>query len=264
MDLFLKNRTAIVTGGTSGIGLATARLFRSEGANVVICGRDADRLENARRALANEKGDGGLLAKPCDVLNQEDVNTLIDQTAETFGGVDCLVNNAGGGRVTTFETTDDEAWRAELELKIFSVVYPSRAALPHLRQSSCGAIVNVNSLLALQPEPHMVATSAARAALLNLTRSMATEFAPDGVRVNSILLGTVSSQQWEKRYEKNRSGDETYEDYLARLAREKKIPLGRFGRPEEPARAIAFLASPAASYTTGAALDVSAGVARHI
>ena len=264
MDLFLKHKTAVVTGGTSGIGLATAALFLDEGANVAICGRNPERLESARQTLAERNGDSNILAEPCDVLDQESVKSFIAKTAQRFGGVDCLVNNAGGGRMATFDTTNDEAWSAELNLKLFSVIYPTRAALPHLKKSDVGAIVNVNSLLALQPEPYMVATSAARAALLNLTRSMATEFAPDGVRVNSILLGTVESGQWKKRYEQNKLNNETYDGYLLRLAREKNIPLGRFGQPEEAARAIVFLASPAASYTTGGAIDVSAGVARHI
>jgi len=179
-----------------------------------------------------------------------------------FGGADILVNNAGQGRLSTFADTADEAWADEFRLKFFSVIYPTRAFVPALAKSKSAAVVIVNSLLARQPEPHMVATSALRAGVQNLAKSMSVEFAPKGVRVNAILLGIVDSGQWQRRYEAQGRGDETKEQWMARLAKEKGILTGRLGRPEEAAAAIAFLASPAASFITGASLEVAGGVSR--
>jgi NAD(P)-dependent dehydrogenase (short-subunit alcohol dehydrogenase family) len=178
-----------------------------------------------------------------------------------------LINNAGQGRVSTFADTTDEAWREELDLKYFSIVRPVRAFLPMLCEAAGAgnaAIVCVNSMLALQPEPHMVATSPARAGVLNLTRSLAAEFAPYGVRVNSILIGIVESGQWRRRYAAQAKPGQSWEDWSGELARKKNIPLGRFGRPDEAAQALFYLATALSSYTTGTHIDVSGGVARHV
>lgn len=261
MDLGLKGLRAVVTGGTSGIGLATARLLLAEGCKVALCGRDAERLAAAAGPLGRKYGDA-VLAERCDVLDRAQVETFRDAVVARFGGADILVNNAGQGRVSTFADTADEAWGDEFRLKFFSVIYPTRAFVPALAKSKSAAVVVVNSLLARQPEPHMVATSALRAGVQNLAKSMSVEFAPKGVRVNAILLGIVDSGQWQRRYEAQAKGDETKEQWMARLAKEKGILVGRLGRPEEAAAAIAFLASPAASFITGAALEVAGGVSR--
>ncbi len=264
MDTGLKDAVVVVTGGTSGIGLKTVRMLLTEGAKVSLCGRSEDRLNEAQEQLAVDFPDEQFAGFQCDVLDANAVGKMADATINQFGGVNVLINNAGQGRVSTFAETTDEAWLEELHLKFFSIIRPTRAFLPALERADNAAIVCVNSLLALQPEPHMVATSAARAGVLNLTRSLAAEFAPKGIRVNSILLGTVNSGQWQARYKRRAKPGESFEDWLARLADEKGIPLGRFGRPDEPARAITLLASPFCSYTTGTALDVSGGMARHI
>jgi len=258
MDLGLAGRVAVVTGGSSGIGLATARRFLDDGASVVICGRDRDRLDAAVLEL-----DGGdrLHAETCDVLDLDAVKRLAENTAARFGRVDILVNNAGQARLSTFASTLDADWDAELRLKFFSVIHPTRVLLPLLQASDAGAIVVVNSLLARQPEPHMVCTSAARAGVQNLVKSLSVELAPR-VRVNSILIGTVNSGQWRRRYEERADDGMSYRDWLAAIARKKGIPLQRFGEPEETAAAIAFLASPAAGFITGAALEVAGGVSR--
>jgi len=264
MDLGLRNRVVVVTGGSSGIGFETARLFLEDGATVAICGRDGARLEDAMRRLSGSNGGDRLKGMPADVLDAESMRGFAEQVKAWFTGADILVNNAGQGRLSTFENTTDAAWLEEMQLKYFGIIRPVRAFLPQLIGGKDAAIVNVNSLLALQPEPHMVATSATRAGALNLSRSMAREFGPRGIRVNSVLLGLVDSGQWRRRFENEAERGQDYEQWLAQLAANKGIPMGRFAKPVEAARGIVYLASPAASYTTGAALDLSGGTARHI
>lgn len=262
MDLFFAGTTAVVTGGTSGIGLATARILLAEGARVAICGRDQARLDVAKSELGADAT--RLLAARCDVRDEAMVNALADQVrAWANGRLDLLVNNAGQGRVSTFAETTDEAWRDELDLKFFSQVRPIRAFLPLLKASERAAIVVVNSLLALQPEAHMVATSAARAGVQSLTKSLAGELAP-AIRVNSILLGLVDSGQWQRRFDARADKTVSRAEWYSGLAKSKGIPMARLGQADEAARAIVFLGSKAASYIAGASLEVSGGVSRHI
>jgi NAD(P)-dependent dehydrogenase (short-subunit alcohol dehydrogenase family) len=262
MDLGLSGKTVVVTGGSSGIGLATVRAFLEEGANVAFCARGADRLEAVRADLAARHGAERILARAFSVLDAAETNAFAAEVTDAFGGCDALVTNAGQGRVSTFAETSDADWREELELKFFSQINPIRAFEAALRVSGAGAIAAVNSLLAYQPEPHMVCTSAARGGVQNLLKSLAVEFAP-AIRVNSIVLGLVDSAQWQRRFEAREDRAQSREDWYADLAARKKIPLGRLGDPAEPARALVFLASPAASYITGAQLEISGGVSRH-
>jgi NAD(P)-dependent dehydrogenase (short-subunit alcohol dehydrogenase family) len=251
MDLGLQDKVAVVTGGTSGIGLATARLLLREGAAVAICGRDQARLAAAKASLLGNAAEKRLLAMACDVLDKDAVARFAAAVGEWSGRCDILVTNAGQARMSTFADTSDDAWREELELKFFSQIYPVRAFKPLLDQSDAAAILAVNSLLAYEPEPHMVATSAARAG------------AP-GIRVNSVMLGLVDSGQWERRFVARKDLAQTREQWFAEVARDKHIPMERLGEPDEVARVIAFLCSPAAGFITGAQLEISGGTSRHI
>jgi NAD(P)-dependent dehydrogenase (short-subunit alcohol dehydrogenase family) len=266
MDTGLKGKIAIVTGGSSGIGLATARLLLQEGAQVAICGRDQTRLVEAAAGLWQAQPEAELLALPCDVLDQNAVREFVDAVAGHWGGLDILVNNAGQGRLTTFAETTDAAWREEFEIKFFSVINMVRAVHPHLKRRGGGRIVNINAILGRQPEPHMVATSAMRAGVLNLTRSLSTEFAPDNILVNVINIGTVMSGQWQRRFAAYRKegGPLSREEWIKQEAAKRHIPLGRFGQPEEVASAIVFLVSEGASFITGASLDVGGGTGRYV
>jgi NAD(P)-dependent dehydrogenase (short-subunit alcohol dehydrogenase family) len=263
LNIDLRGFTAVVTGGSSGIGLATAELFLQAGAAVAICGRDTKRLQSAEQGLRARFPEARLFSGECNVLDAPQVKDFAAAVQAKLGPASILVNNAGQGRVSTFADTTDEAWTEELHLKFFSVLHPTRAFLPQLRTQVQAAVVCVNSLLAAQPEPHMVATSAARAGIKNLVRSMATEFAPSGVRVNGILVGLIESGQWRRRFEAREDRSQDWAAWTGELATRKRIPLKRLGLPQEAAQAIFFLSTPLSSYTTGSHIDVSGGLSHH-
>ncbi|MFE2188918.1 SDR family oxidoreductase [Streptomyces sp. NPDC059455] len=261
MDLGLAGRTVLVTGGSSGVGLATVRALLAEDARVATCGRDAGNLDKAAAGLG--AGPDRLYTAVCDVRDADAVHRLVDGAADRFGGLDGLVNNAGQSRMKRLADTTPEDWRDELDLKFSSVLNPLTAALPLLRASAAAAVVNVNAVLAKQPEPRLITTSAARAGILNLSKSLSAELAADGIRVNSVCLGLVDTGQWERRYTASGSVLD-YDAWQAELAADRGISLGRLGRAEEVAYAIVTLLSPRASYITGTSIDVCGGVGRGI
>ncbi|HEY5349620.1 MAG TPA: SDR family oxidoreductase [Candidatus Lustribacter sp.] len=264
MNLELAGRVAVVTGGTSGIGLCAVRRLLDEGASVAFCARDGARVAAVTAEFAETSGDR-VLGVVADVLDAAGLDAFRAAVEGRFGRVDALVHNAGKSRMAPLDALDDAAWTEELELKFFGLLRPTRAFLPLLRRSGAASMVYVSSLLAKQPETRLVSTSAARAGALNLAKSMSFEFAP-ALRVNSILLGVIDTGQWEARLAARRAGGDPIERdaYIAELARERAIPLGRIGRPEEVAAAIAFLASPLCGYMTGAVIEISGGQSHYV
>ncbi|WP_328948176.1 SDR family oxidoreductase [Streptomyces sp. NBC_00184] len=260
MDLRLKGHRILVTGGSSGVGLATIRMLLEEGARVATCGRRADALAKALDGLA---GPDALYHAPCDVRDEAAVQAFTEAAADHLGGLDGLVNNAGASRMKPFAETTNDDWRDELELKFFGVLNPLNAALPHLRASGHASVVNINAVLAKQPETALMTTSAARAGILNLSTSLSKELAPDGIRVNSVCLGLVDTGQWERRYAASGSPLD-YTAWQTALAADRGIALGRLGNADEVAYAVTALLSPRASYITGTTIDVCGGVNRAV
>ncbi|MFO7246287.1 MAG: SDR family oxidoreductase [Thermaerobacter sp.] len=262
MDLGLRDRVVIVTGGSAGIGLATVETFAREGARVAACARDLERLQAAVEPIRSATG-AEIMTLACDVTRPDQVEAMVRQVVDRWGGVDVLVNNAGRAVPGGFEQLTDADWQADLEVKLFSQIRCSRAVLPHFKARGRGSIVNVNAIFGKQPDRYFFATSVNRAACIALTKTLAREAAAYGVRVNSVNIGFVVSAQWEN-IRKRRAPDLEPEAFFAQFVKDWDVPLGRFGQPEEAAAAIVFLASDRASYITGAVLDVDGGMARYL
>jgi len=266
MDLQLGERVVVITGGTSGIGLAAAHVFLDEGASVAFCARTAMHVTSIETELKGKYGGDRVLGRAANVVNDDEVVRFRDAVAQRFGRVDTLVLCAGEARLSSFATTDDAAWREELDLKYFGFIHPVRAFEALLRASDGASIVSVSSILAKQPDPHLAATAATRAGTLNLARALSLEYATAGIRVNSLLLGVIDSGQWERRWQARVAKGEaiTREAYFTELAKSRGIPLNRVGRTSEVAGAIAFLASPLSRFTTGAMLEIAGGVGTYV
>lgn len=255
MDLGLAGKVAIITGGSKGIGKATAMELAREGASVVICARGADALAEAEdeiRAVAPD----GVLAVQADVTSGDAARAVVAATIERFGHLDVLVNNAGTASGGNIESVTDEKWAADLDLKLMGAIRFSREAVPHLRASASGRIINVTAIAGKQPGANSMPTSISRAAGIALTKAMSKDLARDGILVNTICIGTIKSAQIE-RAALSRFADLPLDQAYARMG--ENIPLGRVGEAREAAALIAFLCSPLGGYITGTAINVDGG-----
>jgi 3-oxoacyl-[acyl-carrier protein] reductase len=257
MDLGLKGKVAIITGGSEGIGRAAAQSLGREGASVVICARRADVLMKTAQDVAEATG-AEIVPVAADVTNPEDVERLVQTAIDRFARLDVLVNNAGTSAAGPFESVTDEAWQLDLDLKLFGAIRATRAAIPHLRTTGGGSIVNVLNIGAKQPGARSVPTSVSRAAGMALMKALSKELAGDNIRVNAINIGLIKSGQNQRRWESmGRPG--TLDEFYAESAKQMGIPLGRVGEADEVGDLIAFLCSSRGTYISGVSINMDGG-----
>jgi 3-oxoacyl-[acyl-carrier protein] reductase len=258
MDLGIKGRRAIVTGGSSGIGFETARQLLEEGVRVLITGRNEGKLAKARDDLAKRTG-GEVHAVAADMTKEADIAKMVAAAKEKLGGVDILVNNAGQMYSGRFAAIRDDEMKVQLETKLFGFLRAIRAVYPMMKAQKWGRIVNTIGGAGKEPDPYMFGSGMTNSALLNLTKSLSTEFGEDNVLVNAICPGWVDTNLWKRNAEglKQELGVKS-EDEARRLAA-RKNSLNRMGRPEELANATVFLCSERASYITGVSLNLDGG-----
>ena len=269
MDLGLKGRTCVVTGASRGIGRETARLLCAEGANVLLVGRDEERLAAAREEAIDR---GRRSRRPrrgvaLDVTDEEAGERMVAAANEHFGGVDVLVNNAGAAQWRHLDDVPDEDWYAQYELSVMAPLRAMRAAAPAMAERGWGRIVNVCSTAGKRPSAAMPEYSVAKAAELSLSRLFADRYAKQGVLVNAICPGPVEAEMWMEPgglldESQRMSGAESREQALAEAG--AKRPIGRLAEVGEIAAAIVFLCSERASYVAGAAWSVDGGTVQVI
>jgi 3-oxoacyl-[acyl-carrier protein] reductase len=250
MEIKLTGRKALVTGGSKGIGLAIARTFSEAGADVAIMARGQAALDEAAAAIGARPGQQ-VVAVSCDVRLADDIAAGFAKVTAAFGHVDILVNNAGTSRSHPFETVTDADWQDDIDLKLFAAIRLIRLSWPGMKERRFGRIINVLNIGAKAPRPASVPTSVTRAAGMALTKALAGEGAPHGILVNGLMVGYIESDQWVQRAAKL---GVPLDEFLAKMG--KEVPMGRVGTAQEFANVACFLASDAASYVTGTALNV--------
>ena len=258
MDLGIKGRAAIVTGASRGIGREAARQFLEEGVRVMICGRNAETLEKTRAELAQQTG-GEVHAIVADMTKETDVVRLVDAAKRKFGTVDILINNAGQMYSGRFAAMTDAGLKEQFETKIFGFLRAIRLVYPIMKAQKWGRIVNVIGGAGKEPDPYMFGSGITNSGLLNITKSLSTEFGEDNVLVNAICPGWVATNLWQRNAQGLQQELQVKTEEEARRLAARKNSLNRFGKPEELANAIVFLCSERSSYITGVSLNLDGG-----
>lgn len=257
MDLGLQGAKVFVAASRSGLGAATARQFSLEGAQVVINGRNADTLQTTVDEIQAKTGNA-VYAVPADLTDGDSTRAAIDQAAELLGGLDVLLTNAGGPPPGKFGDFSFDEWQTAFDSMLMSMVHMIDTALPYLRQSERASILAITSMTIKQPANNLLLSNVMRAGVAGLVKSLANQYGPEGIRVNSILPGWTETDRVGEILSKSaeRTGKSVAELKTERI---KDIPLRRIGSPEEFANVAVFLSSPAAGFVTGTLLQVDGG-----
>ena len=258
MDLGLTNKVAMVGGASKGLGFAVARALAAEGAHVVIASRDQEAIERAAAAINKESG-GRAFPVAADLSKADAITRWSAAATDRFGGVDLLFANTGGPPAGTALSFDDTAWHAAFELLVLSVIRTVRLVVPSMRERGGGAILVGTSSTVKEPFPNLALSNVMRAGVTSLVKTLSVELAPDQIRVNSLLPGRIATDRLKYLDEANaaKAGITAEEQRQLAMA---TIPAGRYGDPDEFGRAGAFLLSQAASYITGASVQVDGGL----
>ena len=258
MDLDLSGRTALVTGGSLGLGRAMAAAFHGAGADVALVARRENLLAEAKDAIESESG-GRVASFSCDVTDAAAIERTVAATVAELGAIDILVNNAGQSQTGRFEDITDEVWQADLDLKLFAAIRFSRQVFPGMKERRWGRIINILNTAAKAPPPGSAPTSVSRAAGMALTKVLAGEGAPHNVLVNALMIGSIKSDQVRRAYDRS-DKSLSFDEFMANSGR--SLPMGRMGEAEECGNVALFLASGGASYLTGCAINMDGGLSR--
>ncbi len=254
MDLGLTGKVAMVSGASRGLGRAMAHALADEGMHLSVCARTRDALNEAVVELSRA---GSAIGFVGDITRPEDAQKWVDETVARFGGVDVLVNNAGGARPGTLAELPESAWQAEFDLNLFAPVRLARLCAAHMERRGGGSIINIGSIYGRESGGPLT-YNASKAALHSFTKMLAREFAPKNIRVNTIAPGSILAPGgiWEQSFRENPAFEK---DFISH-----EMPAGRLGRPDEVAYAVVMLASPRASWITGANIPVDGAQGRSI
>lgn len=256
MELGLEGKAVLITGSSKGIGLETALYLAKEGAEVTICARNRKRLEEAASYILKETGKKVLIVET-DVTNKEACQKVVLATVKEYGRLDILVNNAGTSQAHSFEELGTDLWQQDLDLKLFGAIHCSQYAIPYMRKAGGGSIINVTAVAGKTPSESSLPTSVSRSAGMALTKAMSKDLGPDNIRVNTVCIGLIRSEQIEKKWQ-DQDPTLSWEQFSKK---DRQIPLGRIGNTDEAAKVITFLASEAASYVSGSSVNIDGGKA---
>ena len=258
MDLKLKGKKALICASSRGLGFASAKQLAAEGCDIYLCARNENELAAAAKAIEPPKG-VQVLYKAIDLSVPSSTNSLLAEVKNEFGRVDILVNNVGGPPPSPAATTSAEAWQNGFNQLFMSAVSLSQAVLPDMITAKFGRIITITSLSVVEPIDHLAVSTAMRLAVTGFSKTLATEVAEHGITVNTVMPGVIHTQRIENlRLAKAERDGTTLATEMEKTA--KIIPAKRLGHPEELAALVAFLASPVASYITGANIPVDGGM----